>query len=484
LAACVFVSVTACLLVQQSGTALYFGDAVSHLNIGRKIVDNKTPGWEQLGTVWLPLPHLLTALLVWSDPLWQSGLAGAIPGMCGFVAGGVFLFLIVRRDLESSALAAAALALYLVNLNLLYLQATPMTEPQMIGAFLGAVYFAGQGRAIPAGLFLLAGTLIRYDGWFYLPFFAAYFYRRHGWRRAAQFACVAGIGPLLWLLHNQLLYDNALEWYNGPYAPAAIEARNSHGAGPKHPGDHNLWIALLYYWKSVRLVVGNVPSWLAVAGTAVLAWRKRAFSPIFLLWLPLIFYTASVAYGSVPVFVPQWYPFSFYNTRYALATLPAVAALAPAAFYTLGIWQKRSAAVLVLFVAAGWAIGISRARADAVVVFREAQENSMDRRYAVALLAKELQRGCQEIWMGGGDWTGALIESDIPFARVVHEGNRQLWKMAQVHPESLVDCVIEQEGDGVHEAIARLPQFARSFHIALDLSSPGEARLRLWRRIK
>src|ERR1035438_7108235 len=81
-------------------------------------------------------------------------------------------------------------------------------------------------------------------------------------------------------IHNQLLYDNALEWYNGPYAPAAIEARSMHSGGPKHPGDHNLWVALLYYWKSVRLVAGNVPSWLAVVGSAALVWRQRRFSPV------------------------------------------------------------------------------------------------------------------------------------------------------------------------------------------------------------
>src|SRR5208282_6116208 len=129
---------------------------------------------------------------------------------------------------------------------------------------------------------------------------------------------------------------------------------------------------------------------------------------------------------------------------------------------------------------AGWALGVSRSRADAVVVFREAQENSRDRRYAVELLARELGRGCREIWMGSGDWTAALTVSGIPFRRVVHDGNRQLWKMAKQQPESLVDCVVEQEGDGVHEAIARLPQFERSFQIALDLSAPGESRLRLW----
>ena len=213
----------------------------------------------------------------------------------------------------------------------------------------------------------------------------------------------------------------------------------------------------------------------------MIVWRRRTFSPMLLLWLPMLSYTASIAYGSVPLFIPQWWPQTYYNTRYALHVLPAVAALAPAALLPLSRWRERAALALVLFVAAGWAIGYSRSRADAVIVFREARENSQDRRLGVEILAKYLQHGCPEIWMGGGDWTGALTASGIPFRRVIHDGNRALWKQVKLHPESMVDCVVEQQGDGANEAIAKLPSFEQSFRVALDFTAPGEARLRLWR---
>lgn len=517
------VSLAAFAVVAWSGTVLYFGDAVSHLNIARKILDSKTPGWPQIGTAWLPLPHVLTALTAWIDPLWRSGAAGALPSMAGFVAGAVFLFRIVRRETESSLLAWAALGIYLANLNLLYLQSTPLNECQMMGCLLGTVWYAGEGRPIPAGLWLMAGALTRYDGWFYIPVIALYFWRKHGLRRAVVFGAIASLGPALWLLHNQVLYGNALEWYNGPYSPAGIMARSGAAAvGTRYPGDHYLPTAFVYYWKAVRLSCGSVPLILAVAGTIVLLWLRRATA--LLLWLPLVFYTLSIAYGSVPIFIPQWWPHSYYNTRYALELLPAIAALAPAALLPLAAWlsralpvrssdgapsrpaqdvtppaspgaaqdvtpqaslerwQARLAITLVIFVAAGWAMGFSRARADAVIVFREGQDNSQDRRLAVHLLAQELGRGCQQIWMGGGDWTGALIESGIPFRRVIHDGNREQWREVQLHPHTMVDCVIEQKGDGVNEAIARLPNFAQSFRVALDFSAPGEAQLRLWRR--
>ena len=65
--------------VQERGYTLYYGDAEAHLNHARRLIDSRTPGLDQLGTVWLPLPHLLALPLVSDDRLWHSGLAGAIP---------------------------------------------------------------------------------------------------------------------------------------------------------------------------------------------------------------------------------------------------------------------------------------------------------------------------------------------------------------------------------------------------------------------
>ena len=56
------------------GYTLYYGDAEAHLNTARRIVDSRTPGYDQLGTPWLPLPHLLMIPFVMNDALWRSGL--------------------------------------------------------------------------------------------------------------------------------------------------------------------------------------------------------------------------------------------------------------------------------------------------------------------------------------------------------------------------------------------------------------------------
>ena len=44
-----------------------------------------------------------------------------------------------------------------------------------------------------------------------------------------------------------------------------------------------------------------------------------------MLWLPLPFYMLSIAYGGVPIFMPVWWPFSYYNVRYGVELLPGFA---------------------------------------------------------------------------------------------------------------------------------------------------------------
>src|SRR5437870_13899479 len=62
-------------------------DAIAHVNKARGLFDNIQPGLRQLGTVWLPLPHLLMAPLAAVDPLWRSGAAGSLLSVVCFKIG-------------------------------------------------------------------------------------------------------------------------------------------------------------------------------------------------------------------------------------------------------------------------------------------------------------------------------------------------------------------------------------------------------------
>ncbi len=162
--------------VNHSGWTLYYGDAEAHLDIARRIIDSRNAGYDQIGTVWLPLPHLLMLPLVWNDRFWRSGLAGAIPSSACFLCAGILLYASVRRAANSSAVAAASLGLLALNPNLLYLQAIPMTEALFLAAWMALLYFTVLFRekqtfpaVVGAGLASLAASLTRYEGWFLIP---------------------------------------------------------------------------------------------------------------------------------------------------------------------------------------------------------------------------------------------------------------------------------------------------------------------------
>ena len=121
---------------------LLYGDAVAHINIARRVVDNRHPleSYGQLGTVWLPLQHIAMLPFVWIDALWRSGIAGAIPSMVAYVLGALGIFRLVSARAGQLAAYLAA-AIYALNPNLLYMQTTAMNEPIFLAFFIWTLVY-------------------------------------------------------------------------------------------------------------------------------------------------------------------------------------------------------------------------------------------------------------------------------------------------------------------------------------------------------
>ena len=158
------------------------------MNIARRTIDSRTPGPLQLGTVWLPLPHIVMLPLVAFTWMWRTGVGGAIPSMIAYVASVLGVFRLVRGGLQrgfgmerESRMAAWFAALTLAaNPNLIYLQTTAMTEPLYLAFFIWATVYlsdfvfglrdrkdeSAQRALVRSGFFLFLGMLTRYDGWF------------------------------------------------------------------------------------------------------------------------------------------------------------------------------------------------------------------------------------------------------------------------------------------------------------------------------
>ncbi|MBP1606622.1 MAG: hypothetical protein H6Q08_1996, partial [Acidobacteria bacterium] len=118
------------------GLSLSHYDAKAHLVVARRIFDSLTPGWEQVGAVWLPLPHLLNALPVQVDAFYRTGASATALSVAAFAAAVGALTWIVARATGSAGAAMVAALVIGTDPNVLYLQATPMTEPLLIGLIL------------------------------------------------------------------------------------------------------------------------------------------------------------------------------------------------------------------------------------------------------------------------------------------------------------------------------------------------------------
>jgi hypothetical protein len=498
--ALVFVSLAAisglaAAYVNHSGWTLYYGDAEAHLDIARRVVDSRKPGYDQLGTVWLPLPHVLMLPFVRNDGLWRSGLAGAIPAAACFVCAGVFLYSAMRRAAHSSAVALASLGLLALNPNLLYLQSTPMTETVMLAALMALLYFTvlfreTQSFAAVVGVAVasMAASMARYEGWFVIPFVAIYLLivgRKHRFAAALLFSALAALGPLYWLGHNWWIYSNPLEFYNGPYSPMSIYRRALAQNMAPYPGDHNWITAAHYFLTAVRLFAGWGAVLLGTAGVAS-ALVKRMFWPLLLAALPPLFYIWSMHSGGTPIYVPTLWPFSYYNTRYALTALPLLAIAGGSLVLLAPLrWRPWIAGAVVIAATAPW---LTRQQPAEWVTWKESQVNSITRRAwtkaAASSLAGSYHSGAG-ILTSFGDLTGILRAAGIPLHEALYDGDEPAWIAATTRPDLFLheEWAVVNSGDTVATAIQNASRkTGPRYHLVQTVKVKGAPVIEIYKR--
>jgi hypothetical protein len=162
--------VYAAIRYHANGLTLSHYDARGHLIVARRIIDNITPGWQQIGAVWLPLPHLINAPPVQVDAWYRSGFSAVAISVGAFaVASGAVAWIV--RDLTASPSAAlVGAAVFALDPNVLYLQATPMTEPLFLACTLVAIarlqaWCRRPGPTREVGLWWAAACLTRFEAW-------------------------------------------------------------------------------------------------------------------------------------------------------------------------------------------------------------------------------------------------------------------------------------------------------------------------------
>ena len=506
LASTVVASVAACMWSWNNHAMLNYGDAVAHLHIARRVIDAHEPGISQLGSVWLPLPHVLMIPLVAVYAWWANGIAGLIPSALAYIAGCGGIYRLARHWLRPGA-AVVALAFFALNPNLLYLQTTAMTEPLFVCEMIWMAVWLVEWRAalqadrrlaarrlVLIAMVLIAAIYTRYDGWILASLawtsIGIVSLRKSQLRSRTFWICSAAVvaAPILWFTYNALIFGDWLDFARGPYSAAAIEMRTATpGSGPPHPGWHNPWVSLLFFGKCAEMDAaperwGNLMLELAVLGTAWgwLTTRRKGFLWALLLWIPVPFYAYSVSFGSVPIFLPVWWPHSWYNTRYGMELLPALAlGLAFAAHFLIAATREFKP-ILTRFTAAGlYGVVVLNAWAvlrDHPLTYVEGTKNIASRRQFETDIPGVLRsllaaRPGALVLTNTSVYPNLIAFTGIPLKQTINESDRGLYSDALANPAAHAAIVLAFDGDQVDQAVKAHPEGLRE---VARFDAPGQ----------
>jgi len=449
-------------LVQD--VTLSYADAISHLEIARRVVDSPTADLTQLGGVWLPLPHVLSLPFIWLDGLYFSGLAGSIISMAAYVVTTVFLYRIAFHLTGQKLAGIVAAAFFAFNPNVLYLQSTPMTEVLLFACMAAMVFYVqrwiqtGQDtHLIGAGVSSMLATLTRYEAWILLAALLivmvvvakqkGYSYAR-GEGSTLAFIAIGGVGIVAWVVWNQLILGNGLGFLNGEYAKPSLWV----GAAEATVG--NWWVSLQTYSLAVVHNLGLFTIIIAVIGLVGVFVRKMfslSYLPALALLVLFPFFVFALESGQRPLHVEE-VSNDLYNVRFGLLMiLPAAILVGCAVTLLIGydVWTKVVAGVAVAG-AVVFALA-SFMQTDGIVTLKEPlafaeQTHTTLSAEAGAFLRQQYQGG--DILMESFGNELVLFDAGITPSDNIYEGSYRLWEPALENPSAQhIEWVVMRAGD-------------------------------------
>src|SRR3989338_10678286 len=326
----------------ENGLGLSYNDARSHLDIGRRVVEGLKPGLAQLGSVWLPLPHILMVPTIWNDFMWHSGLAGALVSMISFVATGLIILLFLKRLGVGRLGQLVGVALYVANLNILYLQSTAMTELLLMATMTAGAYELLSWtsnhdflRLIKSAFWIMLSTLVRYDGWFLFvvsfTLIAGLTLKKYGYKVAegttVLFATLAGVGIAFWFLWNALIFKDPFYFAYGPFSARSQQQQLEQAGVLATKG--NLWFSTKVYLFALAYNAGAFTAPAGIAG-AVAFWLDRKVDPAvristLTLVAPFTFNVLALYLGHSVLFIQGLSGDTWFNARYGAMVVPSIA---------------------------------------------------------------------------------------------------------------------------------------------------------------
>jgi hypothetical protein len=450
---------------------LAYGDAEAHLNISKRVVSGLTSGFAQLGSVWLPLPHMLMAPFVVNDQMWRTGIAGAAVGVPSLVLLAVISYRLAHLLTGSIMASWLAPLVIIANPNTLYLSATPMTEVLLLAMVTTSMYFLarwvlhdGLNSLILAGLFGSLASLSRYDGWalvcieaVVVAVVAVVRYRKlHSTEGLViLFGVLAFSGIVGWLLWNQLIFSDLLYFAGSVYGSAEQQQFFLHNG--LLPTYHDAGKSALYWLEDVRIIAGSTLGGLAAAGLAALllnAARRRRLGPVVVAVVALnsfAFYVLSLYLGQasliLPRFVPENSPYEMSNLRYGLQ------ALLPIGLFVAYLAARRPKLLAPALAVIVLAQGVASAATGRVMAYEDGTRGLSSQRVSKGADSPPVEDWMRRNYDGGlvlmDDYRRPIgpVDSGVPMRNFIGVGNKPYWEESLHNPGSHAHWIILQQGD-------------------------------------
>ena len=407
-------------------------DARAHLVVARRVIDSLTPGWRQLGALWLPLPHLVNLVPVQWDVAYRTGFVAVGISIVSLAWGLAALARYLRRGGATFWTSVIVPLGILANPNVLFLQSTPMTEPLLIGIALMALDAVARlidtedsrdGRR--AGRWLAALVLTRYEGWLVaagLLAMAALATGRRDGRAVVRLAAYPALAVFAFLCLSRAATGS---WFvSGGFFV------------PENPALREPLTALDQIVTGLRELAGSaVVIAGAIGGLACLALpgRRAAIAVPIVLVLPALLPLSAFTAG---------HPF---RIRYMVPLVAAVWALAGAGLGRLpNRWQLPGAAIL-LALALIQTPPFEGRNPMAIEAQRE-RPLQRARETVTRYLAAEHDGSPILASMGSlGHYMQETASIGLSLRQFVHEGNGDLWAGALERPRSHVRWILIEE---------------------------------------
>lgn len=469
------VSLGAWFFYYNQGLILAYNDARSRLNIARRVVDSLQPGFAQIGSVWLPLYHILELPLIWNDFFWQSGIAGSVVSIIAFILGGWYLLKLaklLRFDLWATLLS---FLVYSLNPNLLFMQAIPMTESLLIFLSIATVYYvvrwvkdSDPKSLIGAAFFTFLSTLTRYDGWFLLIFTVAAVaiiaLKRKGYKFAEGntilYITLAAFGVILWFGWNWLIFKDPFYFALGPFS-AKSQQDVLEAEGRLFTKGNPVYSFFLY----ILAVKENIGVWvglLGLAGIWLFAKSKKYSTEIKiatgLLSVPFLFNVASLVAGHSVIHLPEIPPYTWFNDRYGLMVLPLFA-------IAIGFIARRRKTAFILATLILLTQNYLMYSGNKVITIEDGVKGASGDflNSAGSWIKENAKDGLILVAASSND--ALLFKAGLPLKRYITEGARLYWQQALVDPTINAEWIIMHKGDLVYKNLIDNPLFLENYRL-------------------